>query len=93
MPNVREAKWGERMIEVKVYLWTNEIAKGEGKIRPKHGRGRGMVRVEPNEVHGIGSQRTVPFNSLMELPFAIEKALIRSGITIHPSPNMKKYLV
>jgi hypothetical protein len=32
----REAKYSERMIEVKVRFWTDGIAEGKGIIRPKH---------------------------------------------------------
>lgn len=96
MPNddavAREAKWGERMIEVKVRFWTDQIAEGEGRIQPKHAWGEGVVRMKRNEVHGIKPERPVVFSSLMDLAAVIEKVLIQHGITIHPSSRMRNYL-
>lgn len=89
----REARWGERMIEVKVRFWTNDIAEGEGRIHPKHAWGEGVVRMARNRVHDIRPQHPVIFRSLMDLPTVIEKVLIQHGITVHPSTRMRKYLV
>ena len=91
-PSVRNAKWGERMIEVRVRFFTNQIANGKGRVKPKNAWGCGMVRIEKNDVHGIKSKSRVPFNSLLELPAAIEKVLIRNGVKILPSRLMNKYL-
>lgn len=88
----REAEHGERMIEVKIRFWTNNIAEGKGIIRPKHGWSRGVVRMQRKETHGIKPEKAIPFNSLMELPAVIEKVLIEHGITLHASPKMRKYL-
>jgi hypothetical protein len=87
----REAQHGERMIEIKIRFWTNDIAKGKGIIRPKHAWARGLVRMERKEAHNIVPQKAIPFNSLMELPSVIEKVLLAHGITLHASPKMKKY--
>ncbi len=67
----RPARRGERMLEIKVRFWTNDLAP-EGEILPKHGWTRGVVRITPNEAHGIESGRAVPFNSLLELTAKIE---------------------
>ena len=88
----REAQHGERMIEVKVRFWTNNIAESEGNVRPKHAWSSGVVRMESNKSHGITSQNPVPFHSLMDLPAVIEKVLIAHRITLHPSRRTKKYL-
>jgi len=48
-----EAKQGERMIEVKLRFWTNNLASEPGKIIPKHARASGVVRIERNLSHGI----------------------------------------
>src|SRR5688572_5474508 len=88
----REAEYGERMIEIKIRFWTDSIAEGKGVIRPKHAWSRGVVRMQRKETHGIKSNKAIPFNSLMELPAVIEKVLIDHGITLHPSPKMRKYL-
>jgi hypothetical protein len=87
----REAEQGERMIEVKVRFWTNDIAEGEGMIRPKHAWSSGVVRMERNNSHGIKPHNPRPFHSLMDLPAIIEKVLIEHGIVFHPSRKMTKY--
>lgn len=89
----REAEQGERMIEVKVRFWTNELAENEGKgrIKPKHAWGSGVVRMKRNASHGIVPGKPVPFNSMMEVPAAIEKVLIEHGAKIHRSRRMKRY--
>ena len=81
----------ERMIEVKVRFWTNGIVEPK-KVKPKHAKTSGVVRIKPNQLHGIGAQKPIPFNSLLDLSAAIEKLLIRSGVTLHPSRKMRKYL-
>lgn len=85
----KEAKWGERMIEVKVRFWTNDIA--DKGILPKHGRCRGVVRIKSNKAHGIKAEPAVQFNSMAEISLAIEKCLIANGITLYESPRERKY--
>lgn len=88
-----EAVYGEKMIELKVRFWTNDLAP-EGRVRAKEGWTRGVVRVTPNSSHGINTADavTVPFNSLMELPGKIEQVLIESGIVLHPTGKVSKYI-
>jgi excisionase family DNA binding protein len=86
-----EAQQGERMIEVKIRFWTNQIAAGEGAIRPKHAWSSGVVRMERNKSHGIVPQNPVPFQSLMDLASVIERVLIAHGVVLHPSRRMQKY--
>jgi hypothetical protein len=88
----REAEQGERMIEVRIRFWTNDLAEDKGKIRPKHAWSSGMVIMDRNKSHGIVPKDPMPFNSLMSLPSIIERVLIGHGITLHASPKMKKYL-
>lgn len=88
----REAEHGERMIEVRVRFWTSHLADGEGVIFPKYARANGVVRMQPNKAHKIVPKSPKPFNSLMELPAAIEKVLIEHGIMLYESPKMRKYL-
>jgi hypothetical protein len=89
----REAQHGERMIEIKVRFWTDNLAdgKGTGVILPKHAWSGGVVGIERNKSHGIIPQKTVPFNSLMELTAVIEKVLLAQGITLHASRKMRRY--
>jgi hypothetical protein len=87
----QEAKHGEKMIEVKIRFWTNDIASEPGTILPKHAWTGGVVRIEPNKSHGIVPGSPQPFNSLMDLSAVIEKVIIAHDIVLHPSRKMKKY--
>jgi hypothetical protein len=91
-PETREAAHGKRMIEIKVRLWTDGLADGKGKIRPRHAWTAGVVRIERNDAHGIVPIQPLPFNSLMDIPSKIEKVIIDHGITLHESQRMSKYM-
>jgi hypothetical protein len=87
----REAAHGQRMIEVRVRFWTNNIVEGKGKVLPKHAWGAGVVRLEPNSAHGISSGQPLTFNSLLELPWRIERLVREQGIVLHLSNQERKY--
>lgn len=87
-----DAPHGQKMIWLEVGLFTNSIAKGSRKILPKHAWGWGVVRIRPNKAHGIKPIKPEVFHSLLELLFAIEKLLVKAGITIHPGQRMGRYL-
>lgn len=87
----RDAKHGQKMIEVKVRFWTDDMSAETGKIIPKHAWASGVVRVERNEAHGVTPSAPIPFNSLLDLGVSIEKALVQHGIVLHPSRKMRKY--
>lgn len=91
-PAERTADRGERMIEVKLRFWTNDIAEGDGKVRPKHAWSSGVVRMERNQTHGIKPKNPRPFHSLLDVGAVIERVLVQHGIQLHPSRQMKKYL-
>ena len=80
------------MIEVEVRFWTNDIAEGKGRIKPRHAWTIGAVRMERNESHGIIPGYPRPFNSLMEIPVLIEKILMEHEITLHRDKKMEKYI-
>ena len=80
------------MIEFKVRFWTNNIAKGKGKIRPKHLWGAGVVSIRQNASHGIAPGKPKVFHTLAELTTAIEKVMAKNGLTLHPSREMRKYM-
>jgi hypothetical protein len=79
----REAKHGEKMIVVHVRFWTNDLAEQKGQIVRRHAKTGGIVRIERNAAHGITNVDTVPFNSLLELPWAIEKVLKANKVKLH----------
>ena len=87
-----EAKHGQKMIEVKVRFWTNDIAEEEGKVRPKHAWTSGVVRIERNPAHGIVPQRPLPFHTLLDVGSVIERVLVEHGIQLHVSRQMRKYV-
>lgn len=88
----REAKHGEKMIELKVRFWTDGISPESGKIRPKHALTSGVVRVKRNDTHELIPGKPRTFNSLLDLGAAIEKTLKDHGIVLHVSSGMKTYI-
>jgi hypothetical protein len=59
----RKAAKGERMVEIKIRFWTNDLANGKGSVLPKHAWPGGAVRMERNETHGIKPKRPRVFNA------------------------------
>jgi len=88
----REAKLGEKMIEIRVRFWTDELTEEAKQIRPKHAWTSGVVRMARNESHSIRPENPRPFNSLMDLPRIIEMVLIEHGIKLHRLGKMAKYI-
>lgn len=90
----KQADKNERMIEVKVRFWTNNIArpKRKGIIFPKQAWDSGVVRIDRNDSHGIKPGRLVHFHSFAGIPHAIEKVLIAHEITLHIGRNGSRYL-
>ncbi len=82
---------GERMIEMRVKLWTDEIATKKGDVLPKHAWDYGVVVITPNGTHGIKAAKPRPFNSLLELSAAIEKEIIAAGLTLHQGVGTRRY--
>ena len=78
-----KARHGEKMIEVRVRFWTNDIAKIKGHIMPKNCWAGGMVYTPKNDSHGIRSSGKKPFHSLDEVQDAIEQAMTDAGIKLH----------
>lgn len=90
--SAQEARHGEKMIEVKIRFWTNDITSEPGKIKPKHAWASGVVRIEGNKSHGIVPGAPKPFHTLLDVGAVIEKVLIEQGIVLHPSKKMAKYI-
>jgi hypothetical protein len=82
------------MVRVSVRFWTDDIADSPGHVVPRHAWAAGVVFVESNETHGIPRvQDAATFNSMAELPFAIEKAIIQAGLTLHARGRESQYRV
>jgi hypothetical protein len=93
----KEAEYGEKMIEVKLRFWTNDLviddkAIPKGQIVPKHAWAFGVVRMKSNKAHGIVAEQVEQFRSLLDVGVAIEKTLKKHGIVLHLSPTMKPYM-
>ncbi len=89
--STRKAPWGERTIKMTVRFWTDDIASGSGRIRPKHAWTSGDVALAANDAHGI-TRRRRKFNSLGELAAVIERLLIEGDVKLHPSTKMGKLI-
>ena len=89
----KKVRHEERMIEVKISFWTNDIASVEDNIVPKHAQSSGLISVEPSEAHEIVPASPIAFHSLMDITSALEKALIENGIVLHPGKRMRKYFL
>ena len=89
----RVAKQGEKMIEVRIRFWTDDISTQPKTVIPKHAWTSGVVHIQKNETHGITPGNPKPFNSLLDLGAVIEKVLKEHGIVLHVSAGMKKYVV
>ena len=92
-PNIEslEAEHGQKMIEIKLRFWTNDIAPEVGKVIPKNAWASGVVRVERNKSHSIEPGPPRPFHSLLDVGSVIEKVMIEHGIVLHASTKMRKY--
>ena len=89
----RQAAHNEKMIEVRVRFWTNDIAEAGGEIIPKHSWDAGVVHMQRNASHGIEPENPKPFHTLMDLPAVIEKVLLKHGIKLHHGTSSRKYYV
>lgn len=92
-PQSRQAKLNEKMIELRIRFWTNDIAETKGEILPKHAWDSGVVLMERNTSHEIEPENPKPFHSAMDLPAVIEKVLIEHGIQLHSGRRSRKYFV
>jgi hypothetical protein len=82
----RQAERNEKMIELRIRFWTNDISEIKGEIIPKHSWDSGVVYMERNKSHQIQPEKKLQhFHSLKELPVVIKEVLIRHGIQLHNS--------
>jgi hypothetical protein len=87
----RKAAPNEKMIELRIRLWTNNISETAGEIIPKHAWDSGMIYMQRNASHGIEPKKPKPFHSLMGLTASIEKVLINHGVQLRQSRTTRKY--
>jgi hypothetical protein len=86
-----EAAQGQKMIEVTIRFWTDDLAEQPGHVVPKKCWSSGVVRVSPNQSHGITGKNPVPFNSLSQIVPTIEELFIAHGIKVVPSSHERRY--
>ena len=86
-----QAQLGEKMLEIRIRLWTDQIAETKGEIVPKHALDAGIVYMTRNKSHGIQSSESEKFHSLLGLPAAIERLLLKNQIKLHLGRHSKKY--
>lgn len=77
-----EAPHGQKMIEVTLRFWTNDIAPTEGKIIPKHMHDSGMMKISVNDVHGITDANPTPFK-LRDLQSRLQELFEAHDIIVH----------
>jgi hypothetical protein len=83
----------ERTIRLTVTFYTNRISKKSGYVVERAAWDTGTVVPHTNEAHRIAPRRPVAhFNSLAEIPLAIEKCLIAHGLKLKPGRRSRKYL-
>jgi len=69
--------------EMTIRFFTEDSAVRPGRKVARHILGKGNVRVDRNDSHGITKhQEAIFFNSMGELPAKIELALREAGITV-----------
>jgi ASC-1-like (ASCH) protein len=90
-PSLR-APQGQKMIEVRVRFFTDGHAPS-GQILPKHGHANGEVRIARNPSHDIRPGEPIMFNSIAEMPYAVERALRDHNIKIELSSRERRYRV
>lgn len=86
----KKGTYGEKMIELRVKFWTNDIAPKSGDVLPKHCWDSGMIVFERNHLHEIANKKNQPFHSLPDLIGKIEKMLISHGVTLHHGNRSRK---
>jgi hypothetical protein len=86
------APHGQKMIELTIRFWTNNLSRKRGHIVKKECWDAGVVYMHENLAHGITSANPMPFHSLLDLPAKIEKVLITHKVKAHPGKLSKKYI-
>lgn len=79
------AKHGEKMIEVRLRFWTNDISPIKDEILPKQGWTAGKAYMVKNDAHGIAGKANTQFNSLLQIGEAVGKVLVAEGVTLRPN--------
>jgi hypothetical protein len=87
-----KAVHGEKMIEIRIKFWTNNIASSKGDVIPKTCWDCGMIVMEKNSLHGIKPQTPLPFPTFSSISRVIEKVLVQHGIKMKHGSKSSKLL-
>ena len=91
-PPARTAKHGDKMIEVRIRFWTDEIAEQKDTVIPKNAWDSGIVVMDSNKSHGITPKSPQPFASILDLQSVLAKVLTENGITLHANRKLRKLI-
>ncbi len=91
-PTAIPAKHGEKMIEVRVRFFTDQIAGKKNYIIPKHAWDSGFVDMANNKTHGITAATPQPFNSILDLQSVVAKVLVEHAVTLHANTKLGKLI-
>jgi HB1, ASXL, restriction endonuclease HTH domain len=80
----------EKTVAVVLRFWTDGIAPIKGHIRPGHVYSGGTVTVHSNKSHDITAQIPVTFNRMVDISSAVQTALERAAIKVHPLRHDRK---
>jgi hypothetical protein len=92
MSSANGPKHGEKMIEVRLRFWTNNIAPQKGQIVAKHAWDKGVAVISANPSHGIESAKPINFNSILEIPQVLGRVLEKSGVTLHAGHELRRLI-
>jgi len=94
MRNAVKARPRERMICLELRFWTNGLVKRPGHVIPRHCKSAGMIHFQGNKTHGFRHGQPVPsgvpFHSISEISVAVEKLLVKGGVTVVPVSRQKR---
>jgi hypothetical protein len=86
------APHGQKMIELTVRFWTNNISKKKGYVVKREAWDSGTLYLHQNDAHGIRASGALQFYSLLDLPAKIEALITHNGIKLHRGKRSRKYI-
>jgi len=88
-----KANDGERMIELRVKFFTNNITSEQGTVDPKTAWASGWIVATANKTHGITNSKVKPkaFHSFAGIQTTMEDVLAEHGIKLMATRRERKY--
>jgi len=91
-PAAQVAKYGEKMIEVRIRFWTDGLSGQKDLVIPKHAWDSGVIVMDGNKTHGITPASPQPFNSILDLTSVLAKVLVDQEVTLHTNRKLRKLI-